>query len=210
MASNNDDGFTFVVQGPRNLKFNKETRTKIKKQAMKAVGAARRQSGTYGKHNLRQFPVYRTGTRTADGRDIRLEPVLPPPMPLHGFERMLHDNGITPGSLAGYISTLSSGVLSSHGCKLTGMVACCDWTYFTFIPARYGSSQCLDDAVRCLMIKAWSILTPNYRVSRATLLGHYVKALRSLQDAVNDPNGWHEADVLSATESLAHFEVGCT
>jgi hypothetical protein len=49
--------FEFVLEGPKGRgAFSNETKTKIRQQAMRAIGAARKQSGHYGKHNLRQLP----------------------------------------------------------------------------------------------------------------------------------------------------------
>jgi hypothetical protein len=53
--------FEFVVhEGDK--AFSKVTQTKIRRQAMKAVAAARRQTGKYGKHNLRQHAASYTKT----------------------------------------------------------------------------------------------------------------------------------------------------
>jgi hypothetical protein len=54
MATNNS--FEFVLHEPVKG-ISKVTQTKIRRQAMKAVAAARRQAGQYGKHNLRQSAV---------------------------------------------------------------------------------------------------------------------------------------------------------
>lgn len=55
------DSFEFVVQDGDKA-FSKDTQKKIRRQAMKAVAAARRQTGQYGQHNLRQHAASYTKT----------------------------------------------------------------------------------------------------------------------------------------------------
>lgn len=56
-----------------------------------------------------------------------------------------------------------------------------------FIPARFGNALVLDDAFRCLVTTAHSILVLDYRPSNNIILSYYGNALHSLQLAGNDP-----------------------
>lgn len=67
-------GFEFVIQQTDQYHFSKETKTRIRKQAMKAVGESRRQSGRYGQSNLLQLPpgLARNDEPPADARTQQL------------------------------------------------------------------------------------------------------------------------------------------
>lgn len=229
--------FEFVIQGPKSNGFSKETRTRIRRQAMKAVGAARRQSGRYGKHNQRQSPPElrqktidialrlapqacvveegKTGRKdTADASwpsDRTCSLTVPSPMPLSGIDAMVRDHGICPTDLSAltsaHIGRVASKILSSHSRMLVSLLSYPSWSYFSMIPGRFGYSSCLDDAVLCLMGKARILLAPSSKTSETLILSNYGKALQSLQSAVNNPALCTSADVLCATEVLALFEV---
>jgi hypothetical protein len=57
------------------------------------------------------------------------------------------------------------------------------------------------------MIMTHSMLVPSHKPSNNTILATYGKALRSLQDAVNELNSRCAADVLCAVGMLALCEV---
>ena len=98
-------------------------------------------------------------------------------------------------------------MLSSDPTQLPGVLLCRQWSYFSFIPTRFGHTLVLDDAFRCLITAAHSILVPTYRQPDSTILSYYGKALHSLQFAVNDPKTRYEPEVLCATGMLGLFEV---
>ncbi|KAL8834429.1 MAG: hypothetical protein Q9170_003751 [Blastenia crenularia] len=80
------------------------------------------------------------------------------------------------------------------------------WSYFSYMPWRFGHTQCLDDALRCVAARTrqWLVApgTPNNRV-----LALYTTAVKSLQAALNDPVQWMQPDVLCATEVLSIFQL---
>jgi hypothetical protein len=65
----------------------------------------------------------------------------------------------------------------------------------------------LDDAFRCLITVAHSMLVPDHKSSNEMILAYYEKALHSLQSAVKDSIARYSAEVLCATAILALFEV---
>jgi hypothetical protein len=102
----------------------------------------------------------------------------------------------------------ASEMLSSEPAQLSGVLLCRQQSYFSFIPARFGRTLVLDDAFRCLLTVAHSILVPAHKPSSKVILSHYGRALHSLQSAVNHPRARYSSEALCATGILALFEVG--
>jgi hypothetical protein len=80
-------------------------------------------------------------------------------------------------------------------------------SYFLYLPARYGHSVCLNDATDCLVSRVRQLLSPNSEVWAKTVLSLYVRALNSLQTAVQCSKLCLEADILCAAGILALYEV---
>jgi len=78
-------------------------------------------------------------------------------------------------------------------------------SFLSFLPGRYGSSPCLDDAMNCLAAQAGNLF--GYATRTSTISALYGKALRSLQHAITDANLCREADVYCATRLLTLYEV---
>lgn len=96
MADPEDGGFEFVMQNP-NDNVSRETRTRIRRQAMKAVGATRR------KPVLLRSSSSGMAIRDPVRRDQRsLGP--PPSMPLSGLELLVRDRGLDPMDLSALTS----------------------------------------------------------------------------------------------------------
>lgn len=75
------------------------------------------------------------------------------------------------------------------------------------LPSHYGYCNYLDDAIRCVTARLAQRLSGS--VSQATVINLYLKALRSLQSAIESPGGWMNTNVLYASHLLAIFEVSC-
>lgn len=242
--------FEFVIQEP-DKGFSKVTQTKIRRQAMKAVAAARRQAGQYGKHNMRQNVVLNTvtdsvlpstvlpigsdkgvmahkkRTDTDEGDDYHCpNPVNGRPattqtesslndfrttIPLSGLELILMDYSVQPADLSALtsinIAPVATSILVMQPAKLRDLLSSRQWSYFEHLYARYGHSACLDDAIRCLITVAQDLLAPSSRTSNALILSRYGTALKSLQEAIDTPNGWSDPDTLCATNMLQLFAV---
>ncbi|KAH8897956.1 hypothetical protein GQ53DRAFT_791642 [Thozetella sp. PMI_491] len=193
-----DDGFAFVLHRP-NEKLSQETRSKIRRHSMKAVAAARNRS------NGGAFNYYRMRKR----REAPPSPL--PPIPLSGLELLVRDRGIDPMDLSAltsvHMGTIASAMLQATPSQLSDVLLCRQWSYFSFIPPRFGHVPALDDAFRCLLIMAHSMLVPSYKPSNNIILASYGKALRSLQDAVNEPHYQCIAEVVCAAGMLALCEL---
>jgi hypothetical protein len=245
-------GFEFIVQEQDAYKtgFTKETRTRIRKQAMKKIGEERRKHGDYGKHNLRQCPIvvdeiidrpvptattvpltlpFRDGSQSRDqlvglasrsesaagggsGSGVHSDPdtCIAAPMPLSGVDRMVADYDINPVHFSALtniqLGGVAASVLSHEPERLQHLLGGQHWSYFSFVPSRFGHYPFLDDAVRCLVAKVRSMVTSSAE-AESVVLSHYGKALKSLQEAVQDPNLAMGPDVLGATGILSVFEV---
>lgn len=93
MTDSKQSGFEFVMQDPKE-RFSSETRTKIRKQAMRGrVGAKRRRSGCSS-----------SPSPTMEGRRRKRESDLGHPMPLSGLELLIRDRGIDPLDLSALAS----------------------------------------------------------------------------------------------------------
>ncbi|KAB5562766.1 hypothetical protein GE09DRAFT_1109617 [Coniochaeta sp. 2T2.1] len=251
--------FEFVVQ-QGDKAFSKVTQTKIRRQAMKAVAAARRQTGQYGKHNLRQHEISYTSTESSsdsslsptavpvggdaecDSRAVvhkkrsntggrggehypkgETEPLDPDQAVLAALHKlsstMFHselelfmmDYSIQPADLSAlttiHIAPVASAIFTAEPSKLRDLLACRQWSYFEHLYSRYGQSPCLDDAIRCLIIVCQGILAPSPKTSSGMILAQYGKALKSLQEAINEPTGWANVDTLCATNILQLFSA---
>ena len=77
----------------------------------------------------------------------------------------------------------------------------------SYLPSLYGSSACLDHAVVCIVARVWYIIAPNGEVGERGVIQLYLRAIKSLQIALNCPTQRLAADVLCATEILALYEV---
>lgn len=228
-------GFEFVIQQTDQYGFSKETKTRIRRQAMKAVGEARRQSGVYGKSNLLQAPPDLSRNAAPLG-DMKSQPERkheaagkrgrwrvnmpgkankplspPPPMPLSGLEAVMRDHGLDIMDLSAltaiHIGPAASQIFATQPANLPRIMARPQTAYFRGAQARYGHYPCLDDAIVCLAGKAQYILSDNPRISVEKVISSYSRAIKSLQIALRDPKRWLDPEVLCATEMLALVEV---
>jgi hypothetical protein len=232
-------------------------RALIRKQAMKKASIVRKQSGTYGKHNLRQYPVFldqddkeaavelwnrekdlecsaqrsmstKDGTKQTKGKEQRLKSER-----RHEAERLrwlsrldaLPENAL---SAQGYqltsnlfdfdildLSTLATlhigravrGALSRNPYHLVHQLRSHKrWSYLTFLPSRYCHIKCLKDATDSVIARARQIISPGENWE-PIVIACYVKALDSLQKALDCPKQRYQPEVLCATEILSLYEL---
>ncbi|KAL8820148.1 MAG: hypothetical protein Q9223_001565 [Gallowayella weberi] len=101
---------------------------------------------------------------------------------------------------------VTSQPLQEKPSRLLDVMRFRQWSYFSYIPWRYGNTPCLDDAVCCVAARVRQWIT-NPGKPNARVLFLYSKALKSLQAALDDTSQRFEADVLCATEVLSIFEL---
>lgn len=137
--------------------------------------------------------------------------VFSPPVPLmSGFERLFADVGFNVLNLDELIGAASWRITDtsfSHGPSNLRSVIMQRESYFSHLPARYGSgTPCLDDALRCIAVKVKRVLSPEAYIGDAGDAGLYGKALRSLQSAITGES-WSDPNVLCAAELISVYEV---
>ncbi len=242
-------------------------RALIRKQAMKKASAARRRDGNYGKHNLRQYPVFifdqeniareptavvlnqgkQTGhngpqaLRAKDGgytRDkdtklghnrserntlerqrwlakITLNENVSAGMSAKGYERtsMRTDFDILDLSTLAtlHVGRATRAALSQNPTHLVHQLRSNydpQWSFLAYMPSRYDQEvRCLTDATNCIISRARQIISPN-KNWEAAVITFYVRALDSLQRALDCPTQRFKPEVLCATQILALYEVG--
>ena len=94
--------------------------------------------------------------------------------------------------------------------KLALLVGNRNESYSSFFPSRYGHSVPITAAADCLLARLRCLATyytTGVRVPEADKAFLNIRALRSVQEAINDPAQRQSADVLCATEMLAFYEV---
>jgi hypothetical protein len=233
-----NDGFIFVAQGPTSMGFSQATRTKIRRQAMKAVGAKRRKTARPASvyENRRQSPPdSRTNIlvesrpltpsvrRVPDAGDIAwtaeeiiCDPTtlgIPRPLPASGMQLIIHHSGFSPMDLANLDTgapNLASSILANKSYDLATLLSYPTWNFLTIIPSRVGNLSCMDDAVQALMGKARLVLGHAPPKVERLVLCTYGKALKGLQDAVNQGSEWIDISLICAAQILALFEVSPT
>ncbi|KAL9040682.1 MAG: hypothetical protein Q9214_004388 [Letrouitia sp. 1 TL-2023] len=230
-----------------------ELRRKIRKQAMSRAAIARKQSGTWGKNNIRQYTIYvhndkqkivspveeifsekaiessvtnnnnvaaderleqnkenRVGLLTSASYVPFQSQLIPPLMASSSYEAMR-------GQLDYDIVELSALTASHTGCITSLTIAdqrtlfadalrYRQWSYILFLPSRYGYYACLDDAIRCVIVRIREWIGACAKPSLAATY-FYTKALRSLQAAINDPHQRMLSEVLCASQVLCLYEV---
>lgn len=235
-------------------------RALIRKQAMKKASAARRRDGNYGKHNLRQYPIFLFDqNNTIDGnvdakvwdqgKDLQCDPQRPgytngqngrkdarkntkaeKTVGMTKTEQWLAKYTVVPASLParGYeltniksefdildLSTLATAHINRAGRNSLSqnpyhlvhqLRSSNQQSYLSFLPSRYGQIPCLSDATDCVIARARQIINPT-RNWEAAVIAFYLKALDSLQKALDCPKQRYTPEVLCATEILALYEV---
>lgn len=134
----------------------------------------------------------------------------PRAMPPMGLETVTAKTGLNILDLSALtmvqVGQTASAILELQSNELSGLVSRRRRSYLSFVPIKYGHNPCLDEAVRCLAMRARRVLVPSARPPETREILQYSRALQSLQDAVNGQN-WHDADVLCTVELLSLYEV---
>ena len=211
-----------------------DTRRLIRRQAMSRVAADRRRKGDWGQQNRGQYPISRpelehqaeeendaatTGATRKDSSSRQqavpsmetVRSTVPASIPSSGYALMRIKYGFDLLDVSALTSfqtgRITAQLLFNEPYRLAQVLQCRQWSYFSFLPSRYGYIACLDDASHCVAarIRQWMSFPsdpPNNHV-----LSLYSKSLISLQSALNDPVLCRQPEVLCATAILAIYEV---
>ncbi|KAL9611270.1 MAG: hypothetical protein Q9167_004067 [Letrouitia subvulpina] len=228
--------FEFIPSSDGAVPRDGELRQKIRKQAMSRAAATRRQSGNWGKNNIRQYPVY-----VHDNKQkivSRVEEIFPEEAvrsSITNDNNAAADEKLEPNreNRVGLLTSAtcvpfqgqslppsmpSSGYESMRNrldfdiAQLSALTTSWDacryrqWSWIPFLPSRYGHYACLDDAIGCTMVRVREWLRACVKPSLAAT-SLYTRALKSLQVAINDPNQCMKPEVLAASKVLGVYEV---
>lgn len=215
--------FEFINSTAAGSRLDQATRIRVRKQAMKNVAAARRRRRTYGKHNLRQLPVF-----------------LPPTQFMSLDDQLQHPKIDCPGKFGPDNPSLlqadhSRLIISSHFsilniCPLASLhFGLAKVSHFTadpvyirdvfvfpygrtsllsFVPSRYGQTPSLTYAVDCVVERLrWIVNLNRIPKEDSAVASRYVKALKCLQSALDDAEQCLTPETLCAVELLGIFEV---
>ncbi|KAL8945893.1 MAG: hypothetical protein Q9222_007634 [Ikaeria aurantiellina] len=127
-----------------------------------------------------------------------------------GYEamRMRFDYDIIDASAltSVHIGRATAQPLQEKPARLSNILQSKRWSYFDYLPSRYGQTQCLDDALCCLAARIRQWITNPGKPS-PKILQLYSKAVKSLQAALDDATMVLHSDVLCATEILTIYEL---
>ena len=135
---------------------------------------------------------------------------IPPKMPCTGYEMLRMQSNFDILDLSAlttfHVGRVTAEILNKSPLLLVEVLHCRQWSYFSYIPSRYGHFACLDDAVQCVAkrVRCW---IEGDLCADPSVLSLYTKALNSLQSALNDPVLYAKAETLCATELLSIYEV---
>lgn len=222
-----DAPFSFVnYQGP-NLNTDVQARRRIRQQAMRNTAMARRQRGDYGKHNMRQYPVFvqprdghplhnelKDGRDPKDMQDFQSSSLSAPfafqdPLMPKQFSILLNLMPLTGLRLG--VGTLSHYLYEPAQPKdriITAQAS--SQRLLSFIPSRYGHVSLLRHATDCVIAKLHYESQPvEHRSPKSDVkaLMYYQKALKALQQALLDEREWAKPETLCATQLLGIFEA---
>ena len=201
---------------------------------MEKVAAARRKTGTWGQHNRRQYPISyldlekqaeaerEVATSTSARPDLNHQQqgriqmfeartAVPPNLSSSGYESMRIKYGFDLLDVSAlttfHTGRITAQLLSREPLRLATILRYCQWSYFSFLPSRYGYNSSLDDATHCLAarLRQW-VIAPGNPPSDG-VLSLYSKSLTSLQSALNDPDLCLKPEILCATAILGIYEV---
>ncbi|KAL8959956.1 MAG: hypothetical protein Q9183_005549, partial [Haloplaca sp. 2 TL-2023] len=105
-----------------------------------------------------------------------------------------------------HIGRATAEPLHDRPSRLLEILQSKQWSYFDYLPGRYGQTPCLDDAICCVAARVRQWITNHSKPTRQ-VLELYCRAVKSLQAALDDPCERLHPNVLCATEVLSIYEL---
>ena len=136
---------------------------------------------------------------------------IPPRMPSSGYELLRIRHGIDLLDLSSlttfHVGRVTSHVLHDEPSRLHDILRCRQWSYFSYLPARYGHDACLDIAAECVAKRVQYWLAYGSAAPGQEVLALYTRALVALRAKLADPVERLRPEVLCATQMLAIHEL---
>lgn len=160
---------------------------------------------------VRLSPKWKPVRAEADDTAPATMPLWIPASPASaGYEAMRNRYDFDVLDLSGlaplHISPAATRQIKETPSWFLGLLRSRQWSYFSYLPLRYGNTTSLDDAVCCVAarVRQW-ITNPGKPTNRVLAL--YARAVRSLQRALDDPSQRFHPDVLCAVQILSIFQM---
>ncbi|KAI2619595.1 hypothetical protein GGR54DRAFT_630636 [Hypoxylon sp. NC1633] len=132
-------------------------------------------------------------------------------MPLSGVELLAVEIGIHILDLSALTEIqccwTACAILAGQRNYMSCLVSDRRPSYLFCVATRYGHSPYLDEALRCVAIRAKRVLVPSCQSFDKSESLQYVAALHSLQEAIDDAEERSRPDVLCAINLLSLFEL---
>jgi hypothetical protein len=235
-SAESDYEWILVLPESKGYKPSNVDRRAIRRQAMRTVSTGWRKCDDHGRINMGQYPVFASdytmsleAARHEDGRVSAPESYLinslpgaavpatawnwrriPASMPLSGMERLRAMSGVDLLNLSTLTIThvgKAVRLFFSYPSRLASLLCQQRASYLSHIPSRFGNNLYLDSAIYALLAKVREVLNPSNPTARTVTLSEHRKALRALQEAINDPVCRTQPDVLCATGLLGLIEA---
>lgn len=134
-----------------------------------------------------------------------------PNMPLSGLELLAAEIGIHVLDLSA-LTEIQCGwtacaILASQRSCISGLVSRRQPSYLYCVASRYGYNPYLDEALRCVAIRAKRVLAPSCQAFEESESRQYASALHGLQVAIDSVEERNRPEVLCAINLLSLFEV---
>lgn len=148
------------------------------------------------------------------GRDLIAKSALTEPIParlsLKGYALTSMKYGFDALNLSilttVHVGRLLGRKLSADPGRLAPLLRHRHWSYFEYLPSRYGHSRCLTDATDCILARVRQLISP-HDDWEYTVISSYVKAINSLQSALDCGEQRFQPEVLCAAEILGLYEL---
>lgn len=134
-----------------------------------------------------------------------------PNMPLSGLELLAAEIGIHVLDLSA-LTEIQCGwtacaILASQRSCISGLVSRRQPSYLYCVASRYGYNPYLDEALRCVAIRAKRVLAPSCQAFEESESRQYASALHGLQVAIDSVEERNRPEVLCAINLLSLFEL---
>ncbi|KAI9701355.1 MAG: hypothetical protein M1820_006577 [Bogoriella megaspora] len=136
---------------------------------------------------------------------------IPPALPLTGYELAKVEFGVDITQLAALAKvTFGRGaimILSQQQESLSKLLMRDVHSFLEYVPNLFDESDLVQSVTRCTLARARHSVRFAGKTPCPYVMSMYIKALKDLQTALDDPGRLQQPDVLCATQILALFEL---
>ncbi|KAK5988892.1 hypothetical protein PT974_10389 [Cladobotryum mycophilum] len=226
--TSNPKSFVFITSTNRLRPDNNHARQQIRRQAMSRAAYSRRQRGGYGKVNLFQAPAQSMSSdqphdplkqrafdcvddETIDSHLSATILISPSSVDYEKIRIRYNLDLLDLSALTSFhVTYATASSLASNPDILRDIVGRQQLSYLTHVPGRYGQSHALASAVECVSARAHQWLIAPHQPVSSEIIVLYLRALKAVQAALENPHTNMQPEVLCATELLGIYELFST